>query len=185
MGKSKFKANIKREARLTTKKARRDTFGSKSDEENARYFDDIYTGTSSIYKLDTEARTKLDYKDRERHCWSVVAVKSNKQINQVCSTKAYRLALLWSIYYAKKYWANDERAAKKVEAIKEALPRIKGKRGDHSRHRCGIDWCCNPGHIIIGGRKDNERDKHFHYFLNHYNEEVREGFRTTFKRLCT
>lgn len=185
MGKSKFKAKGKRDIRMAATKAKRirkDTFGTNTDQANAQYFNEIYDGQSEIYTLDRSAHVKTDYKGRLRHCWAVVN-KQGDRIGQVRSAKAYRLAVLWSIHYAKVYWSGGDDDSR-LAALKNALPSIKGKRGDHSRHRCGHEWCCNPGHIIIGSRAANEMDKHFHYFLNHKDASIRQQFMETFGWLC-
>src|SRR5690606_6181102 len=105
-------------------------------------------------------------------------------VNNLRSAKAYRFSVLWSVYDGKQFW-RPKRRDKKVQSILQDLPKIEGKQGDHSRHRCGNDWCCNPGHIQIGTRTSNEIDKHFHYFLNHRDADVREAFRISMGKLCS
>ena len=186
--KAKTKANIKdksktkgeRKRRDRKSRIRKDTFSSYTYPENGAFFDGIVNGMNDSYMIDFQAFVKRDYKDRERHCWMVTNKSTGAQVLNLRSAKCYRLATVWSVYTYPEYW----RSTKKLRQMKEALPSIEGKRGDHSRHRCGFNWCCNPGHILIGSRRSNERDKHFHYFLNHSNEEVRDTFRTNFKGLC-
>lgn len=178
MGKNKIKAMAARTARR-----RLDTFGTNTDQDNANYFNQIYIGQHPSYSLNRQAATKTDYKGRQRHCWAVVSKQNDSTVNQIRSAKAYRLAVLWCIYYAKEFWKGGF-ADRRRAALERDLPRIKGKQGDHSRHRCGNDWCCNPGHITIGTRTSNEKDKHYHYFLNHPDAGVRQRFIQTFGDLC-
>jgi hypothetical protein len=175
MGKSKTKAKTRR---AWKPRARTDSFFSRSDEDNASFFRVMVQGTSPVYAVNFDAHIKTDYNNKTRHCWQVYNKESGNTVKTVRSTQAYRLAVLWA--------ANDPDflRPKKRTALKAGLPSIKGKKGEHSRHRCGIEWCCNPGHIVIGSRKANEVDKHFHYFLNHPKPEVRDAFRTGFNHLC-
>jgi len=190
MAKSKNKKAIRRAAKKATapKRIRTDTFSSYTAEENSKFFDSIVSDQSETYGIDFRALAKLDYNDTERHCWRVYNKKDdvdaeNKWVTNLRSAKAYRLAVLWSVYDGKQFW-RPKRRDEKVQSILKDLPRIQGKHGDHSRHRCGNDWCCNPGHIQIGSRKSNEIDKHFHYFLNHPDSKVKTAFRTAMKDLC-
>jgi len=160
------------------KRARTDTFWHYKPEENASYFNTIYSGQSDVYYLDVGA-TKLDYKGRKKYCWRVHSKATGKPASGLRSTRSYRLALLWSVYSNPSFWKHP----KKLEALKAALPAIETKQGDHSRHLCGNQWCCNPRHIKIGSRKANEIDKHYHYFLNHEDQSVRDRFLQTFPDL--
>jgi len=159
------------------KRARNDTFWCFSDEQNAQYFNDIYTGKSRDYRLEMQEVTKLDWDRKERECWRVYSIKTGGHANSIRSTKPYRLSLIWSIHF--DYWETNEQKKK----LQSNLPRIDTKRGDHSRHLCGNDWCCNPSHIEIGSRSSNEVDKHFHYFLNHHDASVRARFVESFPDL--
>lgn len=176
MTKSKLKAAISRSGRL--KATRTDTFGANTDQGNASYFGQMVLGTHSVYAINFEAHIKTDYNDKTRRCWRAYNKETGCLVSTIRSTKAYRLALLWASSDP------DFLSGKKRTTIKAGLPTIKGKRGEHCRHRCGMEWCCNPGHITIGSRVANEVDKHFHYFLNHCQAEVRETFRVAFKHLC-
>lgn len=159
------------------KRVRKDTYWQYSDEDNANYFDQIYKGESPVYRLNMEEVVKLDGNREERCCWRVYSIKTNNPADGIRSTKPYRLSMIWSVHHG--YWSSEEDRKK----VLSQLPKIETKTGDHSRHRCGNDWCCNPSHIVIGSRVDNEIDKHFHYFLNHPNESVRKRFADTFADL--
>jgi hypothetical protein len=161
------------------KRIRTDTFWHYSDAENGQYFDDIHEGRNSHYYLVFDEVTKLDGKGKERLCWRTYSRKTNRPADSIRSTKPYRLALLWSVHAIDDYWSSAE----KKRRVMSQLPEIAGKRGDHCRHRCGNDWCCNPSHITIGSRQDNETDKHFHYFTNHPDQDVRERFVKAFPDL--
>lgn len=180
---------LKRKSKATTtnaidkkkkKKARvrTDTFWLQEDQANGAYFQSIYDGSNEIYALEL-GDTKLDYKGRERYCWRAINKNTGSYILQVRSAPVYRSALLWSIYTNPSFWKNE----KHRERIKNDLPRIKSKLGDHCRHLCGHEWCCNPRHIKPGTRKINEADKHFHFFLNHEDPGVRAKFREDFADL--
>jgi len=168
-GLAKVKASKKRE--------RSDTFWNYSEEDNGTFFDSIFEGTNPNYYLDSSV-VKLDWKGRTKYCWQLMSVKTGKPASTVRSTKPYRLALVWAVTTRPEKFGQM-----RIDTLKTTLPTIKTKRGDHCRHRCGNDWCCNPRHIQIGTRVSNEQDKHFHYFLNHPNQEVRDRFRATFPDL--
>jgi hypothetical protein len=188
MAKSKLKKAIKRATKkgAVGKRIRSDVFSSYKPEENSKFFDGIASGENALYAVDFQAEVKRDYYNRERHCWRVYSKKDGRKtwVNNLRSAKAYRLSVLWSVYDGKQFW-RPKRRDRKVQSILKDLPRIQGKQGDHCRHRCGNDWCCNPGHIQIGSRKANEIDKHFHYFLNNPDSGVREAFRTKLSKLCS
>jgi len=158
---------------------RTDTFWANSDQDNAEYFGSILDGEHPTFYLNQSEVIKKDYAGRERHCWRVYSRESNKPVPGIRSTRAYRLALLWSIYCCPTFW----RVPSRLNELKAHINDIKTKYGDHCRHRCGNDWCCNPCHILIGSRTQNEVDKHFHYFLNHELPSVRQTFRKDFKNL--
>lgn len=162
------------------KRQRRDTFWQQTDESNGEYFDDILYGRSDTYIIDTDALIKKDYKDRERHCWRAYSKNGHKPVKSIRSAPVYRLACVWSVVTQPSFWKSEERK----ERMRHSIPKLKGKTAEHSRHRCGNDWCCNPCHIRVGSRVQNEVDKHFHYFLNHQSMEVRKSFMDTFKGLC-
>jgi len=171
------KKKFSERATITAKKRiRNDTFGSYSDEENGKFFQSVKDETNSTYRLQVEA-VKKDFKGRERECWRAYSVKTGKPVDSIRSAKPYRLALAWAATVGT--YLHEKNKIK----LKANLPRIAGKRGDHSRHRCGNDWCCNPGHIVVGSRADNEVDKHYHYFLNHRNPDVRAKFIEAFPDL--
>jgi hypothetical protein len=169
------KVSVKKEKRL-----RRDTFWHYTDEQNGAYFGDIYDGKSEAYYIGL-GDTKEDSKGRTKYCWRVYSKDTNNPADSLRSTKAYRLSLVWSTYTKPSFWKHP----KKAEAVKQSLPRIKTKQGDHSRHLCGNGWCCNPRHLAIGSRTSNEVDKHYHYFLNHEDKSVRERFLKAFPDLMS
>lgn len=151
------------------KRTRTDTFWKYSNEENSAFFQSILDKKNSHYQI-YEELTKKDWRGKDRTCWKAYSLKTGNPTDNIRSTKPYRLAVIWAATTG-----NYVRVKKRAK-LKANLPNITGKRGDHHRHRCGNDWCCNPGHIIIGSRADNEVDKHFHYFLNHQDPHVRERF---------
>jgi len=161
------------------KRVRTDTFWNYSNEENADHFGKIFTGEDKTYTLDKTALVKYDHNGVKQCCWRVNSLKTGNAADNIRSTKPYRLALLWSIYSVKEYWPTE---GERLKLISD-LPAINGKHGDHCRHRCGYDWCCNPRHITIGTRVDNEKDKHYHFFLNHPDPSVRERFIESFPEL--
>lgn len=161
-----------------TKRQRNDTFWSYTDEDNAKYFDDIWEERSENYLLDKRAYVKKNWAGKEKCCWKLMSLKTGNEATTVRSTKPYRLAMIWSVWL-EDFWRTPEKRAK----VKASLPEATTKYRDHSRHRCGMDWCCNPDHIIIGTRVANEVDKHFHYFLNHNDPSVRKKFRKNFSDL--
>jgi len=167
-----------KEGKEKKKRVRKDTYWHHTDEQNGQYFDSIYRGQDSNYEL-VLAETKKDHAGRERYCWRVVSKSTGNPASGLRSTAAYRLALVWSAYTVPSFWHHSG----KVERLKSLIPTVSTKRGDHSRHRCGNDWCCNPRHILIGSRKANEVDKHYHYFLNHPDPSVRDRFTATFPDL--
>lgn len=164
----------------TTKKqgkerARKDTFWSYSPEENGAFFQSILDEEDKTYRI-YEETTKKDYKGKDRTCWRAYSLTTGNPCDSIRSTKPYRLALVWAATKKKPSYLRE----RKLKRLVGDLPKISGKRGDHSRHRCGMDWCCNPGHIVVGSRTKNEVDKHFHYFLNHADASVRDRFRAEF-----
>lgn len=154
------------------KRQRKDTFWNYTNEQIGAFFGDIYDGKSETYYIGL-GDTKQDSKGRPKYCWRVYSKGTNNPADSLRSAKAYRSALVWSAYTKPNFWKHPEKA----EAVKQLLPTITTKRGDHCRHLCGNGWCCNPRHILIGSRTSNEVDKHYHYFLNHEDESVRERFR--------
>lgn len=167
----------KAKAKTPKKRERSDTFWDYTEEENGSFFDSIFEAANPNYYLDSSV-VKLDYKGRTKYCWRLMSAKTGGPAYSVRSTKAYRLALVWAAYTRPEKFSE-----KHIDALKAVLPSIKTKRGDHCRHRCGNDWCCNPRHIQIGTRVSNEQDKHFHHFLNHPDQDVRDRFRATFPDL--
>jgi hypothetical protein len=175
----KKKGPIKKKKKVPIPRKRTDTFWANSDEDNAEYFGRILDGEHDKFYLNQSELIKEDYKGRKRHCWRVYNKSTNVPVTGIRSTRTYRLSLLWSIYSCPSFW----RWGSHLHRLKSHIKDIKSKKGDHCRHRCGNDWCCNPCHILIGTRVDNEVDKHFHYFLNHDLPSVREKFRRDFKDL--
>lgn len=43
------------------------------------------------------------------------------------------------------------------------------------KHMCGDDSCFNPLHLKVGTQKENEVEKHYHYFLRHDNESMQNA----------
>jgi len=160
------------------KRKRGDTFWHYTDQENGDYFDTIFKGKHPLYGVRVE-QTKKDYNGKDRNCWLVYNTVTMQPVSSIRSTKPYRLAMIWSVT-SHKYWRLDKRKQRVIDN----LPKIRGKKGLHSRHRCGNDWCTRPSHIQIGTRKDNEVDKHFHYFLNHPDPTIRKRFLKTFSDLA-
>lgn len=162
-----------------TKRKRTDTFWNYTEEDNATTFARIFDDKDESYTLDKSAVVKLDHTGNEQHCWRLLSRKTGGEASSIRSTKPYRLSLLWTLYSVKEFWESD---SERLKLVKD-LPKIMGKHGDHCRHRCGYNWCCNPRHIMIGARVSNEEDKHYHFFLNHPDQSVRERFRETFPDL--
>lgn len=164
-------------AHITTKRKRqrKDTFWVFSDEENSALFQSIMDGNNDTYRIDKKAHVKRDWKGKDRVCWRVYSLKTELPATTIRSTKPYRLAMIWALGEGNNYLGSTRKAE-----LQGNRDKILGKTGDHHRHQCGNHWCCNPRHIIIGSRSDNEIDKHFHYFLNHSDPDVREKFRGTF-----
>lgn len=160
-----------------TSRNRSDTFWKHTSESNGALFDSIYKGENPNYYLDASV-VKKDYRGKDRFCWRLMSVQTGRPAASIRSTKPYRLAMVWCTHTK-----TDLLSPNRTARLKEQLPLITTKRGDHSRHRCGHEWCCNPQHIQIGSRVANEKDKHFHYFLNHPDTSVRDRFRETFADL--
>lgn len=161
------------------KRKRTDTFWNFTDKENGDAFARIFNGEDTNYTLNKSAVIKLDHTGTEQHCWRLVSRKTGNNADSIRSTKPYRLSLLWSLYSVNEFWPSESERKKLISN----LPSIVGKFGDHCRHRCGYDWCCNPLHISIGSRVSNEQDKHYHFFLNHPDPSVRERFLESFPDL--
>lgn len=166
-------SNKKKEKRIRT-----DTFWCKSSEEITELFEEIFNDKHKVYILNKRAKTKIDYLGVERDCWCLLS-RTNNNPAQLLSTKAYRCSVVWSVYSSSFEWASEGER----QSVKDKLKTVLTKHGDHCRHLCGIDWCCNPSHIMIGTRTTNEEDKHFHYFLNNESEDVSKRFRETFSDL--
>jgi hypothetical protein len=141
------------------KRKRYDTFWDFSDSENANFFDKIYNGKHPIYELRYDD-VNLDYNGKERTCWRLYSRTTGEPVVSIRSTMPYRLSVVWCVNIP-GFWKSEER----IQQYKAALPSLKTRTGNHSRHRCPNEWCCNPGHIQIGSRIANEEDKHFHFFL--------------------
>jgi hypothetical protein len=155
------------------KRVRTDTFWKKSPAVIVETFQSIMDGKHALYSLDKKAASKTTAHGTTRSCWALVSKANNERRTTMMSTKPYRLAMVWAI--ETKFYQEE-----KLALMKERLPDILGKTGDHTRHLCGYEWCCNPKHLSIGTREENENDKHYHYFLNHTDERVRKRFRETF-----
>lgn len=160
------------------KRVRVDTFSFKSDEEIAARFQKIFDGMDEEYELKMNDQcSKKDIRGQTRNCWRLYSKKTNEVRDTLNSTKTYRHALLWASRHP-SYLKKSKR-----EHLESKLSEVQGKRGLHSRHRCGNDWCCNPGHFLIGERKENEVDKCYHYFLNNSDPTVRDRFMKAFPDL--
>jgi hypothetical protein len=167
---------ISSETRPLSKRVRTDTFWKCSEKDNSEYFGKILDGEHDIYYVDQEADVNLDYRQTKRHCWQLRNKATGNYVPAIRSTETYRLSLLWSL--SAGFWQRES----KKQRVATAIPTLRTKRGKHSRHRCPNSWCCNPGHILIGSRVDNEIDKHFHYFLK--SEDYGILFMDTFRRAC-
>lgn len=161
-------------------KKRCDNFWYHTDASNAEYFNSILRNKHDLYKIDRNADVNMDYNRRKRGCWKLMK-KTGEMVTQLRSTRAYRLSTLWAVSNLTRFF--HKHPAKRKEMIAR-LPDIKTKRGDHTRHRCPNNWCCNPGHFQIGERKMNETDKHFHYFLKLTEDNVSTKFLDCFRDLC-
>lgn len=161
------------------KRIRTDTFWSKDRNQISKIFNDIWDGSSDNYRLNFTAKEKSNYLGQLENCWELISIKTNNRATSIMSTAPYRVSMVWSVYSDNFDWGSKE----KRQSTKDQLDTILTKTGDHSRHLCGIDWCCNPRHIQAGSRVDNEIDKHFHYFLNHPDPSVSKRFRDSFPDL--
>lgn len=164
-----------------SKRRRTDTFWMHTDSQNAEYFNTILRNRHDIYTIDRNADVNQDYNRKNRGCWVVVNKITGERSGQLRSTKSYRLAMLWAVSGLTRFF---HRHPAKREHMLCNLPRIKTRKQDHTRHRCPNGWCCNPGHLQIGTREENEIDKHFHYFLKMTEEGVSRNFMDTFRDLC-
>jgi len=163
----------------STLRQRNDTFWVMGNEESALYFDKIFSGHSSNHYLDQKALTKLDGNGTPQNCWRVFSHKTKKPADSLLSTASYRLSYVWSVLVKPELWGEGI----DVEQLRASLDRIKTKTRDHTCHRCGIDWCCNPLHLRVDSRVENEADKHYHYFLNNADPQVGLCFREAFSDL--
>jgi len=158
---------------------RSDTFWVMGNDQSGAYFENIYSGKSTNHYLNQKALTKLDGNGTPQHCWRVYSHKTDQPADSLLSTTSYRVAYVWSVLVKPEIWGDGT----DVEQLRDSLERIKTKTRDHTCHRCGYDWCCNPLHLRVDSRVENEADKHYHYFLNHENSQVRDRFRNTFADL--
>jgi len=161
-------------------RVRTDTFWTMVDTSIVDYFQKVYDGTHSVYYLDRAADVNLDYNKTPRHCWMVRRCSDDREVPGLLSTNAYRVSLLWSVSVT-SFWGHERRRQKR----RDQLPLVKTKRGEHTRHRCPNEWCCNPRHFLIGTRAENEADKHFHHFLKLRDAEgTNVAFMDAFAYLC-
>jgi len=158
---------------------RTDTYWVKDIKDIASFFQDIYSGVSTTYYLDQKALTKLDGNGTSQSCWRVYSHNTNKPADSLLSTTSYRVAYTWGVVLRPEIWGTDI----SKEELRASLERVKTKTRDHTCHRCGIDWCCNPSHLRIDSRTENEADKHYHYFLNSTESQVGDRFREAFSDL--
>jgi len=182
IGKQKRKQERQQASKAKKSKAKRlrtDTFWSKEQEEISYTFDSIWEGLNASYTLNKTAKRKKNYLGEVEHCWELISTKTGNRATSIMSTVPYRVSMVWSVYSDNFDWGSKE----KRQSVKDQLKTILTKTGDHSRHLCGIDWCCNPKHIQVGSRTSNEVDKHFHYFLNHPDPSVSKKFRRSFPDL--
>ena len=143
------------------KRVRKDTFTHKSQEEICELVNKIISDDHATYSLNKEYVEKKDASDTPQFCWRVE--KSNgRGVKQLFSAATYRSFYVWYVYDQEK---DTEDNLEKVDQ--------KGDDKFHHGHRCGVEDCCNPDHIRIISRKENEIDKHYHYFLN---SDKREEF---------
>jgi len=159
-------------------RTRTDTFWEMGPDESAKYFENIYVGKSTAHELNQKASTKVDGYGNPQSCWRVISCTTGNPADSLLSTKSYRVSFVWSLLVRPELWGDSD-----VELMKAGLERIKTKTRDHTCHRCGNDWCCNPLHLRIDSRVENEADKHYHYFLNHQDPQTRDLFRATFSHL--
>jgi len=159
-------------------RTRTDTFWAMGPQKSAEHFEKIYVGKSTVHKLNQEASTKLDGYVNPQSCWRVISCKTGEPADSLLSTTSYRVSYVWSLLVRPELWGDSD-----VELLKAGLERIKTKTRDHTCHRCGNDWCCNPLHLRVDSRVENEADKHYHYFLNHKDSQTRDLFRATFSHL--
>jgi len=169
-------SSSKKAKKANEPRQRTDTYWAMGPKASAGYFDQIFLGTSPTYELNQEALVKLDANGKEQKCWRIYSQKTGQPSDSILSVKAYRVAFAWSIYSKPELWSGNTPS-------EEDLEKVKTKTRDHTCHRCGIDWCCNPLHLRVDSRTENETDKHYHYFLNHQDSEVRDRFRITFADL--
>lgn len=135
------------------KRQRTDTFTHLSNDEICQRINSIINGTHETYVLDKEYVIILDAAEEKKSCWALFSKgKSSKKVENLWSAAAYRSFYVW--------WVYDQ-----GKDTKENLGLV-SKTGHHHAHRCpNGDYCCNPDHIRILDRTENEIDKHWHYFL--------------------
>lgn len=157
----------KREKKQKTKpkRVRTDTFTHMEIDDICSRVTDIINGEHSTYGLNTDYVVKKDVLGKDQHCWCVTSKKSDC-VKNLWSSATYRSFYVWWVYDQKK---DTEENLEKVDRT--------GDEKYHHAHRCGVDDCCNPEHIRIISRTENEVDKHYHFFLN---QGKREEFMKVF-----
>jgi len=166
MSKKRKTNEEKTKTKTKTKRERTDSFTyivENDVHEICRRIRDIIDKKHDTYVLDRRYIRKKDAFGKNRHCWCVRNKKTQAKVSKLWSVAAYRSFYVWSVYVQK---SDTEDNLKKVDR--------KGLHKYHHAHKCGVGDCCNPNHIRIISRKENETDKSWHYFLN--TEDKREQF---------
>jgi hypothetical protein len=154
------------------KRQRTDVFSSLNAEEISTRVNKIIGGTHEMYTLDKQAQIKKDAIGNDQACWAVRSKRTHDRVQNLWSADGYRSFYVWWIH------SKDGKAKDDLLALLKKVDR-KSKDKYHHAHRCGNDWCVNPEHIRIISRRENEVDKHFHYFLN--DSQTRDAFIATFR----
>jgi len=99
---------------------------------------------------------------KERHCW---LYQTKAKAPKIYYSDPHVAFYNWRVYKKENHLPQDQQVRTKL--LKQVRKTKKGE-GEQQviRHRCGNSKCCNPKHLKLGTPKDQEEDKHYHYFLH-------------------
>lgn len=112
-------------------------------------------------------------------CWYVWSKKDDrrKEDGTIMASPGYRFSVLWAAHSA-----DSPLDLQQKDILKQKVLEVDRSNKVQHAHMCGRETCVNFKHIQMKSQRENEVDKHYLYFANHPDADIRQRFRLSFSR---